>query len=87
MGRTASTVVGVDQPMHRVILDYKRQTFDEVEAELRRVIHGDGRRLPCTPVGLTPPAPRSSPVPPGSGAELYQEQLAARGLRVTIGTD
>src|SRR5438552_13166432 len=71
-----------------VVLDCQCHTFDDVEIALCRVIPGMSRdkahqhawEIHTTGASVVARAPKER-------AELYQEQLAARGLRVTIEAD
>jgi ATP-dependent Clp protease adaptor protein ClpS len=75
-------------PYKVVVLDCQCHTFDDVEVALCRVIPGMTRakahqhayEIHTTGASVVARAPRER-------AELYQEQLAARGLRVTIEPD
>ena len=70
------------------VLDCQCHTFDDVEIALCRVIPGMTRdkahqhawEIHTTGASVVARAPKER-------AELYQEQLAARGLRVTIEPD
>ena len=75
-------------PYRVVVLDCSCHTFDDVEVALCRVIPGMTRpkahqhawEIHTTGASVVARAPKER-------AELYQEQLAARGLRVTIEPD
>jgi ATP-dependent Clp protease adaptor protein ClpS len=75
-------------PYRVVVLDCNCHTFDDVEDALCRVIPGMTREkahqhayeVHTTGASVVATAPKEQ-------AELYQEQLAARGLRVTIEPD
>ena len=76
-------------PWYRVVvLDCNCHSFDDVEVALARVIPGMTRgkahqhawEIHTTGASVVARAPKER-------AELYQEQLAARGLRVTIEAD
>ncbi|MCC6179218.1 MAG: ATP-dependent Clp protease adaptor ClpS [Chloroflexi bacterium] len=76
------------RPYKVVVLDCNCHTFDDVEIALCRVIPGMTRpkahqhawEIHTTGASVVARVPRER-------AELYQEQLAARGLRVTIEPD
>src|SRR3954447_2124274 len=76
------------RPHKVVVLDCDCHTFDDVEIALCRVIPGMSRdkahqhawEIHTTGASVVARAPKER-------AELYQEQLAARGLRVTIEPD
>ena len=71
-------------PYKVVVLDCQCHTFDDVEIALCRIIPGMTRpkahqhawEIHTTGASVVARAPKES-------AELYEEQLAARGLRVT----
>jgi ATP-dependent Clp protease adaptor protein ClpS len=75
-------------PFKVVVLDCNCHTFDDVELALCRVIPGMTRErahrhaweIHTTGASVVARAPKER-------AELYQEQLAKRGLRVTIEPD
>jgi ATP-dependent Clp protease adaptor protein ClpS len=75
-------------PFRVVVLDCNCHTFDDVEIALCRVIPGMTREkahqhaweIHTTGASVVARAPKER-------AELYQEQLAKRGLRVTIEPD
>src|SRR5215207_2287059 len=75
-------------PYRVVVLDCSCHTFDDVEIALCRVIPGMTREkahqhaweIHTTGASVVARAPKER-------AELFQEQLAARGLRVTIEPD
>ena len=83
-------LAGVRQlrPHKVVVLDCMCHTFDDVERALCRIIPGMTRpkahqhawEIHTTGASVVARAPKER-------AELYQEQLAARGLRVTIEPD
>ena len=76
------------RPHKVIVLDCNCHTFDDVEIALCRVIPGMTRskahqhawEIHTTGASVVARAPKER-------AELYQEQLAARGLRVTIEPD
>src|SRR5262249_60890339 len=76
------------RPYKVIVLDCQCHTFDDVEIALCRVIPGMTRdkahqhawEIHATGASVVARAPKER-------AELYQEQLAARGLRVTIEPD
>ncbi len=76
------------RPFKVVVLDCNCHTFDDVEVALCRVIpgmtglkaHQHAWEIHTTGASVVARAPKER-------AELYQEQLAARGLRVTIEPD
>lgn len=76
------------RPHKVVVLDCNCHTFDDVEVALCRVIPGMSRpkahqhawEIHTTGASVVARAPKER-------AELYQEQLAGRGLRVTIEPD
>jgi ATP-dependent Clp protease adaptor protein ClpS len=76
------------RPYKVIVLDCQCHTFDDVEIALCRVIPGMSRdkahqhawEIHTTGASVVARAPKER-------AELYQEQLAARGLRVTIEPD
>ena len=76
------------RPYKVVVLDCSCHTFDDVEIALCRVIPGMTRQkahqhaweIHTTGTSVVARAPKER-------AELFQEQLAARGLRVTIEPD
>ena len=76
------------RPHKVVVLDCQCHTFDDVEVALCRVIPGMSRskahqhawEIHTTGASVVARAPKER-------AELYQEQLATRGLRVTIEPD
>jgi ATP-dependent Clp protease adaptor protein ClpS len=76
------------RPYKVVVLDCNCHTFDDVEVALCRVIPGMTRskahqhawEIHTTGASVVARAPKER-------AELYQEQLSARGLRVTIEPD
>ncbi len=76
------------RPHKVVVLDCQCHTFDDVEVALCRVIPGMTRpkahqhawEVHTTGASVVARAPKER-------AELYQEQLAGRGLRVTIEPD
>src|SRR3954453_23282443 len=76
------------RPHKVVVLDCNCHTFDDVEIALCRVIPGMTRpkahqhawEIHTTVSSVVVRAPKAR-------AELFQEQLAARGLRVTIEPD
>ncbi len=76
------------RPHKVVVLDCQCHTFDDVEVALCRVIPGMSRpkahqhawEIHTTGASVVAWAPKER-------AELYQEELAARGLRVTIEPD
>jgi ATP-dependent Clp protease adapter protein ClpS len=88
--------LGIDQekltrllpPFKVVVLDCSCHTFDEVEVALCRTIprmtrekaHQHAWEIHTTGASVVARAPKER-------AELYQHQLAARGLRVTIEPD
>ena len=75
-------------PYKVVVLDCQCHTFDDVEIALCRVIPGMTRskahqhawEIHTTGASVVARAPKER-------AELFQQQLAARGLRVTIEPD
>ncbi len=75
-------------PYKVVVLDCQCHTFDDVEVALCRIISGMTRakahqhawEIHTTGASVVARAPKER-------AELYQEQLAVRGLRVTIEPD
>src|SRR5687767_3675748 len=75
-------------PWKVVVLDCSCHTFDDVERALCRVIpgmtpekaHQHAYEIHTTGASVVARAPRER-------AELFQQQLAARGLRVTIEPD
>jgi ATP-dependent Clp protease adapter protein ClpS len=75
-------------PYRVVVLDCSCHTFDDVEVALSRVIpgmtrakaHQHANEVHTTGASVVATAPKER-------AELYQEQLARRGLRVTIEPD
>ena len=76
------------RPHKVVVLDCQCHTFDDVEVALCRIIPGMTRskahqhawEIHTTGASVVARAPKER-------AEHYQEQLAARGLRVTIEPD
>ena len=76
------------RPHKVIVLDCNCHTFDDVEIALCRIIPGMTRQkahqhaweIHTTGASVVARAPKER-------AELYQEQLAARGLRVTIEPD
>jgi ATP-dependent Clp protease adaptor protein ClpS len=76
------------RPYKVVVLDCNCHSFDDVEIALCRIIPGMSRdkahqhawEIHTTGASVVARAPKER-------AELYQEQLAARGLRVTIEPD
>ena|SRR4026208_1122787 len=76
------------RPHKVIVLDCNCHTFDDVEIALCRIIPGMTRNkahqhaweIHTTGASVVARAPKER-------AELYQEQLAARGLRVTIEPD
>jgi ATP-dependent Clp protease adaptor protein ClpS len=75
-------------PYRVIVLDCQCHTFDDVEVALCRVIPGMTRaqahahawEIHTTGASVVATAPKER-------AELYQERLAAHGLRVTIEPD
>ena len=76
------------RPYKVVVLDCNCHSFDDVETALCRIIPGMSRdkahqhawEIHTTGASVVARAPKER-------AELFQEQLAARGLRVTIEPD